>query len=146
MNSPSGPMADAELQLAEATKEFEGLFAEVVDGLPQSTSQTGETYTEIYNWGPRHEGAMPSVLDFATGKHVAGLAIHAHAECAIAEWLSEACKFSQPLMEAKPTLYWRTRPEIDYGHIDVYATNGLFRIPTWKVYSRLLISSKPRIV
>jgi len=147
MNSPSGPMADAELQLAEATKEFEGLFDEVVEGLPQRTSQTGETYTEIMNCGPRHDGGeVFTVVDWATDKRVPGLTVHNYSENAIAEWLGEAKKFSAPLLDQKPTLYWRTRPEIDYGHIDVHATNGLFRIPTWRVYSRLLISDKSRII
>jgi hypothetical protein len=144
MNSPSGPMADAELELAEAVKKFEGLFVEVVEGLPQRISQTGEAYTEITHCGARiDDGAMMTVVDWATGKRVPGFNLHIYPENAVSEWLEEAKKFAVPFLAGKPTLYWRTRPEIDYGQVDIFATNGLFRVPTWKVYSRLLISNNP---
>jgi hypothetical protein len=138
-DAPVGTMT-----LNDTVKIFESLFSEVVAGLSQRYSQTGEEYTEIFNWGPRREGESAQLQDFATGKIVLGLTIHATESDALSQWLKEATAFAAPLLTIGAKLYWRTMPETDYGHVDIYATNGLFRVPTWKVYSRLLISDKPR--
>ena len=134
----------ANAALAEATAKFEALFTEVLMGKPSRISQTGEEYTEVTNDGPSIEGEGWSVYDFLTDKRVRGATIHATATGAIEQWLESATKIASPLLESRPALYWRIKPEIDYGHFELYATNGLCRVPTWKVYSRFLISSKPR--
>ena len=58
---------------------------------------------------------------------------------------AEAEKLARPLLPANPTLYWRIKPEIELGHAEIISTNGMFRMPTWQVYSRFLISSRPII-
>jgi hypothetical protein len=137
-------MDDNQQALNDAVKEFEGLFNEVMIGLPQYLSQTGEPYIEVTNDGPFHEGQGWLVDDFITGKRVSGCTIHFSAWSAINQWLISAKAIASRLALSKPALYWRIKPEVDFGSIDIHAENGLFRMPTWKVYSRFLISDKPR--
>lgn len=132
------------MKLSEAAEKFESLFAEVVTGLPQRFSQTGEEYTEFMNDGPIAEGQGSSVYDFLTDKRVPGLTIHPFEESAVIQWWDEASKMALPLLPKTKTLYWRMRPESASGFVEVHATNGMFRVPTWKIYSRFLISDKPR--
>jgi len=100
------------MDISEATEKFEALFGEVLIGLPQHYSQTGEEYTEVGNDGPRIDGGQSAVEDFATGKRVPGRTIHLTGESAIDQWLEQATMVAAPLLFEKPTLYWRIKPEV----------------------------------
>lgn len=136
---------NANIVLADAANQFEALFPSVKMGNPSRFSQTGEEYIEVGNDGPRQEGEDISVYNFILGRRVAECTICPNYRAAISDWFHQVEAIVNPLLEGSPTLYWRTKPEIHYGHQEIHATNGLFRIPTWRVYSRFLISSKPVI-
>ncbi len=134
------------MNMAEATKKFEAMFGDVQTGLPQRYSQTSEEYIEFGNDGPRVEGQVTIVVsDFLTGKRVPGCTIHLTEYSAIAQWLENVTEFATALSPEKKTLYWRVRPESGFHQVDINAANWLYRMPTWAIYSRFLISDKPRI-
>lgn len=134
-----------DLRLDAATKKFESMFSEVLTGLPSSISQTGEEYIEVGNDGIRDPSEGSTVYDFVLDKRVAGKTIHPTAADAIDQWLQSAVILATPLLKSKPALYWRIKPEIDFGMCPIHAANGLFLMPTWQVYSRFLISDKPAL-
>jgi len=133
-----------EFGLVSATKTFQDMFGEVLMGLPQRFSQTGEEYTEFTNDGPRVEGHITTVYDFLTDKRIPGLTIHLTEASAVTQWLDSAMRFASKLSPEKNTLYWRVKPESQMCLVDIQASNGLYRMPTWQVYSRFLISDKPK--
>lgn len=73
---------------------------------------------------------------------VPGGIIHPTPQSAIKDWYYRALAVNtaNPLKDL--TLYWRIRPEIDYGYFHIHASNALYQMPTWKVYSRFLITDK----
>jgi hypothetical protein len=134
-------MREAVSLMTEATQQFERLFKEVKQGKSGPISQTDEPYIEV--------GDNGRVYDFITDKTVPGGNVHLTAQSAIDDWYSRARFTALPRSEEgisspveKLTLYWRIRPEIDYGYYLIEATNGMFKIPTWKVYSRFLLTEK----
>ena len=133
-----------EFGLASATKKFEDLFGEVLMGLPQYLSQTGEAYIEFTNDGPRGEGEISTVYDFMTDKRVSGATIHFTEASSVAQWLDNVTGFVEALSPKEKTLYWRIKPETAMRMVTIQASNGTYLMPTWGVYSRFLISDKPR--
>jgi hypothetical protein len=117
---------EALVALARATAEFESKFVSVYEfdrNSPNpSQSPTGERYQEII------EGAGPQVGDRPTGRFQSS-------DDAIKSWLSRILM----MVPSEPSsLYWRVRPEINCFPRSRYNPGG------WAIYSRFLISDKPR--
>ena len=136
------------ITIHEAQYQFEAMFHTVVPWEPNDKpgyAPTGERYIEFVNDGYAAEGEGPTLYDITLGRQVKGCTIHASYEHAVAQWLKRVTEYATPLLSSNTALYWRCKPEVSFGTIDIEATNGLFRVPTWKVYSRFLISDKPRV-
>lgn len=143
-NSSDQEHKDAKVILANAVQTFEVLFPRVTDGLPQAISQTGERYIQVTADGIFTDGEISSIYDFLTGQHIAGRWLRPTPRSAVGDWYRHAEGLARAVLSENPTLYWRIKPEIELGYVDVCAAHGgLVRMPCWQVYSRLLISSKP---
>jgi len=112
--------------------------AEAMLGLPvgESTdmamSVTGESYVEILSGG-----------SWASGGRVP--AWFATSEDAITAWLCEVAYYNTMVLQdggREKVLYWRRPPEIE--SIKVRDANATNEMALYTVYSRLLISSRPR--
>jgi len=126
------------MTLDEAQREIESKFTLGPEGNHQF-SATGEEYAEIVSGGRLEEYKYPCYCTSI--------------EAAVRLWKEAVEKYTS---ERTGTLYWRVKPEIDLTFIFIpvdekgeYNGHPEFRDsavrPTWRVYSRLLVSDKPQI-
>lgn len=138
---PKVPAQHQEL-LNIKVRAIEELFTVGPDGTT-ALAPTGDLY-EVYGCdGPRGEGAMGQYFDLITGRWRPGGTIHLAPETAINAFVDMMTNLRRRL-RGKPTLYWRTRPELGHFYRVIESADGMsYRLPVWDIYARFLATHQP---
>lgn len=110
------------MTLDEAVAHIESKF-ECVEGQPIAWCETGDKYVKIVSGGVKDEGEFTPLFQ--------------DEEQAVGAWLDAVMAYAA---DKHGTLYWRIRPNVREYPLD---DEGL---PAYLVYSRLVISDKPKII
>lgn len=138
------PKVHAEYQelLNLQVRRVENLFAVGEDG-DTAVAPTGEFYLSYSTDGPRDKGSCGQYFDTLEHRWRSGATIHLDPDTAIYAFTGMMEKLRKE-MRGKPTLYWRTRPELGHFYREIKCTDGMvYRLPVWDVYARFLVTHQP---